>query len=288
MSVEKIHNYSKLSDQVLLRIMASLEHNSSHPIASAFNDYYDSNLNTNKFVESPGQGVQAIINQTDYKAGNFQWCQITKDDQQIISDNTIIYLTDDSHLLAVFELNNQLRECAVEVINQLQQGHNQVSIISGDKDQAVKKIADILTLTRFYSEQSPQQKINRIHQFQQQGQATIMVGDGVNDAPVLGQSDVSISFNQGTPIARAASDIILMGNSLSGILIVLGISKKTNAVITQNIIWALIYNFSVTPLAIMGYLAPWMAAIGMSISSLIVVINARRVAKIKVVNKHNF
>ena len=108
-----------------------------------------------------------------------------------------------------------------------------------------------------------------------------MTGDGVNDAPVLAQADVSISFNQATQLARAASDFIIMGQSLRGIKDLIHISHNTHQIIRQNITWAILYNISITPLAIMGYLTPWMAAIGMSLSSLAVVLNARRINRIK-------
>ena len=103
-----------------------------------------------------------------------------------------------------------------------------------------------------------------------------MVGDGVNDAPVLSQADLSISLKQGSYLAHSASDFILLGSSLEPLLQALRISKKTNVIIKQNISWSILYNLSVIPVAMMGLLEPWVAAIGMSLSSLIVVLNSRR------------
>ena len=281
MSVVKIHNYSDFKEQMLLTIMATLEHISSHPIASAFIDYFDSSLVANDYLEAHGQGVQATINQKEWKAGKDLWCLSDSQQPQIKAQTTVVYLSCNHILVCIFEVESQLRKDAQAVISNLQHSNKQINILSGDKKQAVTNTASSLGVKNYYSEQSPQQKINRIRKLQSNAKATVMVGDGVNDAPVLAQSDVSISFNQGTHLARSASDIILMGNSLSGIASVLQSSKKTNTIIKQNIIWALVYNISVTPLAIMGYLTPWMAAIGMSLSSLMVVLNARRLLKIK-------
>ncbi len=181
-----------------------------------------------------------------------------------------------NHAIAAFELDNQLRHDSKNQIKYLQSKGYQLAIVSGDKHESVAKTASNLDISLFYAEQTPEQKINLIHASQQQSQPTVMVGDGINDAPVLAKADVSISFNQGTQLARAASDMIMMGSSLSSIKSLILTGNKTNKIIRQNIIWALFYNLSVTPLAIMGYLAPWMAAIGMSISSLVVVLNAKR------------
>lgn len=276
MSVLQIHNYSDMSDSDIFRIMASLEHKSSHPIASAFTDFFDNSIIVSELKETSGSGIEAMISGNIYKAGSKKWCGVTEK-ENIKSRNILMYLTKNSKLLAIFELNNKLRKGSKEQILQLKNNGNLISVISGDKKESVENIAKQISVEKYYFEQTPEEKINKIHTNQQQGIQTVMVGDGVNDAPVLAQADVSISFNQGTQLARAASDMIIMGSSLENIGILNEVSKKANRIIHQNIIWALIYNLSVTPLAIMGYLAPWMAAIGMSVSSLFVVLNAKRI-----------
>lgn len=275
MSLVKTHTFSDVSEQQVIKIMAAIEHNSSHPIASAFNDFYDKNSTAKNYTRKTSSGVHATIADDTYKAGKKQWCDESSN-LSIDSEHTVIYLSKNNKLIAAFELENQLRKGSKTLIANLLNKNHQVTIVSGDKKPAVTTIANALNVKDFYSEQTPEQKINLIHQQQAKSKPTIMIGDGVNDAPVLAQSDVSISFNQGTQLARAASDLIIMGNSLSSIESLLSISKKTNNIIKQNIIWALVYNLSVTPLAMMGILTPWMAAIGMSLSSLFVVLNAKR------------
>ena len=283
MSLVKTHTMSNISEQQVIKIMAALEHNSSHPVASAFNDYYDKSILFTDYKQKASSGIQANLAKDIYRAGTEQWCE--KDAKIAIeTKHSIIYLSLNHKIIAAFELENKLRKGSKKLIKQLQSDNNSVAILSGDKTAAVTSIAHSLKIDNYYSEQTPEQKINRIHQQQAQAKQTIMIGDGINDAPVLAQSDVSISFNQGTQLARAASDLIIMGNSLTSINSLLVISKKTNNIIKQNIIWALIYNLSVTPLAIMGYLTPWMAAIGMSVSSLFVVLNAKRILLIKTKN----
>ena len=274
MSLVKVHNLSDKSDTEILELTAALEHESSHPIASAFNDYYNPKIQVADFENKSGQGVIAKIDGIQYKAGNKEWCG--KNNHQILTQNTLVYLYENDQPIAAFELDNQLRHDSKNQIKYLQSRGYQLAIVSGDKQESVAKTASNLDISQFYAEQTPEQKINLIHACQQQSQSTVMVGDGINDAPVLAKADVSISFNQGTQLARAASDMIIMGSSLSSIKSLILTGNKTNKIIHQNIIWALFYNLSVTPLAIMGYLAPWMAAIGMSISSLVVALNAKR------------
>ncbi|MBL4774019.1 MAG: cadmium-translocating P-type ATPase, partial [Alcanivoracaceae bacterium] len=283
MSLVKTHTMGTKTEQQVTKIMGALEHNSSHPIASAFNDYYDNKMLISDFKERPSTGVQASMGKDVYRAGIREWCE-NGANIVIKTNHTVIFLSQNNKIIAAFELENKLRKGSKKLIKQLQINNNCVAILSGDKMAAVTSIARSLKIKDYYSEQTPEQKINLIHQQQDQSKPTIMIGDGINDAPVLAQSDVSISFTQGSQLARAASDLIIMGNTLTSIRSILMISQKTNNIIKQNIIWALIYNLSVTPLAIMGYLTPWMAAIGMSISSLFVVLNAKRILLIKTKN----
>jgi len=276
MSLIKTHCFGQISEQQVILIMAALEHNSAHPIASAFNDYYDSDIRVKDYKQIANKGVQGLIDEDIYKAGTLRWCD-QNSEFSIDSNHTVIYLSKNNQLIAAFELENKLRKGSNRLIDQLFKKGHELAIVSGDKKAAVESIAKQLGITNQYSEQTPEQKINLIHQQQAKSNATIMIGDGVNDAPVLAQSDVSVSFNQGTQLARAASDLIIMGNSLKSIQSLLAISQKTNNIVKQNIFWALIYNLSVTPLAMMGILTPWMAAIGMSVSSLFVVLNAKRI-----------
>lgn len=276
MSLVKTHVLGENDEPQLIKIMAALEHYSSHPIASAFNDFYDETLVVLNYSQKTSSGIKGRVDNDSYKAGTRKWCDKSSN-FSINSQHTIIYLSKNNQLIAAFELQNQLRKGSKQLIKSLLDKTHQVAIVSGDKHEAVVTVAKALGIKNYYSEQTPEQKINLIHQQQAQSKRTIMIGDGVNDAPVLAQSDVSISFNQGTHLAHAASDLIIMGNSLENINALLLISHKTNNIIKQNIVWALVYNVSVTPLAMMGILTPWMAAIGMSLSSLLVVLNAKRI-----------
>lgn len=275
MSVHKVTNFSDIEDSELLKIMAALEHSSAHPIASAFTDFYDKSFSAKAAVEN-SRGIQATIDKQLWKTGSKNWCDETSD-VVIKSQMTVIYLSVNNKLVAAFELQNKVRKGAMQMVKYLQFREQYIAIISGDKDPVVAKTARTLGIDNYLGEQTPEQKINIIKYQQDQNMSCIMIGDGINDAPVLAQSDVSISFNQGTQLARAASDLIIMGNSLTSVIDLLKISHKTNRIIKQNIIWALLYNLSITPLAMMGYLTPWMAAIGMSVSSLFVILNAKRI-----------
>jgi len=276
MSILRLHNSSEYSDNQLLKICATLEHHSSHPLASAFDDYYDESIKVTKHKEIINQGIVAEINSNLWQIGNQQLCQAP---EYFVSNHekTVVFLCKNNKAIAAIELENPLRDNCLEIIQELKQRDYQLSILSGDKQQTVATIAKQLNIENFVAEMKPEEKINRIISLQQRHVKTLMLGDGINDAPVLAQSDVSISFNQGTQLARAASDLIIMGSSLKSLKILLTISQKTHSIIKQNIIWALIYNLCVTPLAMMGYLTPWMAAIGMSISSLFVILNAKRI-----------
>jgi Cu2+-exporting ATPase len=123
---------------------------------------------------------------------------------------------------------------------------------------------------------TPAAKLDLIHRLRAGGETVIMVGDGINDAPVLAAADASVALDAGTALARASADAVSLGHGLGTLVAAAGIARKTQAIIRQNIAWAIVYNLTAVPLAVSGLLAPWMAALGMSASSLLVVLNALR------------
>lgn len=133
-----------------------------------------------------------------------------------------------------------------------------------------------LGITQLRWRQTPEDKLGRIRELQQAGHRVIMVGDGINDAPVLAGADVSVAMGAGAPLAQTSADMILLGESLAPLSEGIRKARRTLGVIRQNITWAVIYNVTALPLAAAGLLAPWMAAIGMSLSSLLVVLNSTR------------
>jgi Cu2+-exporting ATPase len=128
---------------------------------------------------------------------------------------------------------------------------------------------------------TPEAKLERVAMLQRTGEVVVMVGDGVNDAPVLSKAHVSVAMGQGTDAARASADLILMTEELSHLAVAIDISQRTRKIIRQNLVWALGYNAIILPVAAMGHIRPWMAAIGMSLSSLVVVANALRLMKLR-------
>jgi len=260
-------------------IANQLQSVSNHPIASAF-DTIANQKETTDGKEFAGKGVSATIENKKWYMGSRQWFESmhieVPNDISLNPEFTAVYLACEHQLIAIFELEVQVRHGSVELLSWLKQHNKHPVIISGDHKKTVKEWAQNLLINESHGGLKAEEKINYIAHKQEQGIRCVMVGDGVNDAPVLSQADVSISLKQGAHLAHSASDMILLGKSLSPLIQANIISAKTNAIIKQNLIWSLVYNLSVTPIAMMGLLAPWMAAIGMSLSSLLVVLNSRR------------
>jgi Cu2+-exporting ATPase len=155
----------------------------------------------------------------------------------------------------------------------------ELRICSGDSSVAVADCARRVAIEHWAFRQSPKDKITYINDLKNSGKTVLMVGDGVNDGPVLAAANVSMTVHGASDVANSAADFILTGISLDGLRIGLNAAHKAKKLFNQNISWALLYNASVIPLAVSGWLQPWMAALGMSASSLLVVLNATRMRK---------
>jgi Cu2+-exporting ATPase len=151
-------------------------------------------------------------------------------------------------------------------------------IASGDSEAAVRQAARSLGVTRARSRLSPTDKTTLLKQLRANGHRVFMIGDGINDGPVLAAADVSCAMGQGSAIAQSAADLLLLHESLASLPLAVSTARRTLRIMRQNLIWALAYNLAAVPLAAFGLISPWLAALGMSLSSLGVVLNARRLA----------
>jgi Cu2+-exporting ATPase len=155
----------------------------------------------------------------------------------------------------------------------------EVSLLSGDRPQEAERVARELGIPHARGGLLPQDKLNHLRRLQEQGEVVVMVGDGVNDAPVLAGAQASLAMGGGTQLAQASADMILLSENLSHIPAGVRVARRTMAIIRQNLAWALGYNLIAVPAAAAGFVPPWLAAIGMSLSSIIVVLNALRLRR---------
>jgi Cu2+-exporting ATPase len=179
-----------------------------------------------------------------------------------------------------FSLREQLRPDAQHTLDQLRAEGLRVALLSGDAVQRTAALAQRLGITDVRGGATPADKLASVAAWQAEGHRVAMVGDGLNDAPVLARSDVSIAFAHGSEVARSGADVVLLGQRLGDVALARQQARRTLRVIRQNLAWAAVYNAACVPLALMGYLPPWAAGIGMASSSLLVVLNALRVARI--------
>ena len=192
-----------------------------------------------------------------------------------------VVLADELGALAGFELGERLRPGAREAVAALRALGLELEILSGDAPSRVARIADEVGIAQWRARQLPQDKLDRLAALRAGGAQVVMVGDGVNDAPVLAGADVAIAMASGAELAQAGSDIVLAGESLGAVAHAAALVRRTRAVLRQNQRWAMTYNFAAVPLAAFGLVAPWLAAIGMSLSSLMVVLNAMRIGRME-------
>ncbi|HTY02824.1 MAG TPA: heavy metal translocating P-type ATPase [Rhodocyclaceae bacterium] len=195
------------------------------------------------------------------------------------SGDIVVTLADHGGWLGIFRLADRLRAGAAEALAALKAQGAQLTVLSGDAPEAVGRIGKELGIDSAFGGMTPEAKHEAIRRLQQEGALVAMVGDGVNDAPVLAQAHVSVAMGGGTDLARSQGDVVLLSNDLGHLAGGVRTARKTLRVIRQNLAWAFVYNVVAIPLAMAGHVTPWLAGIGMSASSLLVVLNALRLQK---------
>jgi len=197
----------------------------------------------------------------------------------LAAGDSVVALGDNSGWRAWFRIADALRPGVAAALGRLSAHGVKLTILSGDAPQTVAAVATELGITDFHGGMTPEDKHAYVREAQASGASVAMVGDGVNDAPVLAQAHVSVAMGAGTDLARSQADVVLLSNDPAHLVAGIAIARRTLAIMRQNLVWAFLYNVIAIPLAMAGWVTPWMAGIGMSASSLLVVLNALRLQK---------
>jgi Cu2+-exporting ATPase len=221
-----------------------------------------------------GGGIEGRVDSRDLRLGQRRFAL---DDASARDDDGAVVLAEGSRVIATFHPAERVREHAHDTLAALAADGLDIEMLSGDAAPRVAAIASRLGIARWRARQSPADKLDRLRELRAGGARVIAIGDGINDAPVLAGADVAIALASGAELAQATGDVILDGERLDALGDMRAIAREALRVLRQNQRWALAYNFAAVPVAALGFVPPWLAAIGMSASSLIVVLNALRI-----------
>ena len=292
LSISKIYNYSKEKDEELLKIISSLEKKSTHPIAKTFTSIKTNKKCTN-FKNIEGIGIYGEIDKKQIYIGNNKVLKklninnpYKKEELELSNQgNSIIYVVEDKKIISLIGIKDTIRENAIKTIDKLKNMNKDIILLSGDNEITANIVANELGINQVYANVMPKDKKDKLEDLRKKHKV-MMIGDGINDAPALANSDIGVSISGGTDIALDSSDIILMKDDLEKIVTLFEFSNKTIRIIKENLFWAFLYNSLMIPIAI-GLLkqlnlsiSPMLASIAMTISSLTVILNSLRLKKI--------
>lgn len=294
LKLRKVLTFSELNEDQLLTLAASIESGSEHLLGRAIvAEAADRNLSDvsgppSSLKNYPGLGVEAVINSTPYFVGSDLFIEenaglVLPDDlrQKLAVDGySIVLIAATGKLLGAFLLGDEVRSGAKGLVSYLASCQIASWILTGDTEASARRVSSQTGIKNVEFRFRPDQKLAKIKAMQEEKHIVAMLGDGINDSPVLAGADVSIAMGSAAQLSKFNADIVLVNNSLKTLKQGLLHAKKTVMVVRQNLMWALLYNLIVIPAAAVGYVAPWMAAIGMSLSSLIVVLNSTRLRRI--------
>ncbi|WP_187647893.1 heavy metal translocating P-type ATPase [Nitrosophilus labii] len=234
-------------------------------------------LKVEEFKEIKAKGMIAKIDGKRVLGGNIELLKEFGIDIEIESENSIFLVAIENELVAIFELSDKIKEGAAEAIAKIKEMGIRVVMLTGDNEKVAKKVADTLGIEEFYAKLLPQDKSAYIDKFHKGGHIIVMAGDGINDSIALACSDIAIAMGSGADVAISVSDIVLLDEKPKSIYEAYKISRRTFKAVKENLALSLIYNTFAVPVAVMGFVNPLVAAISMSLSSLLVVGNSFRI-----------
>jgi P-type Cu2+ transporter len=275
--LSEIETFAGFARADALALAAALERDSGHPLAAAF-AAAGRPLSASDVRSESGSGVSGRIDGRDWRLGRAQWAAQHEDDDAI-------WLGDGQRAFARFALRETPRADAAQALRELRAQGLRVALCSGDAEAAVARMGEAVGIDTAADEsirarQTPEDKLAYVRERQAAGEIVAMVGDGINDAPVLAGADVSLALADGAALAQRAADFVICGGALRRIPQAVALARRSRRIVGQNLGWAIGYNLLALPLAASGHVTPWIAAIGMALSSLLVTLNALRLTRV--------
>ncbi len=277
-SLTDLQIFTQLYDKAqLLNLMANLEQQSEHPIARAFSPFFQQALPLENVSLSVGAGLSGVYLQQKLRIGRPDFCGLDPQDPRLAGAQ--VCLSINGELAATVQLADQLRPEVSTLIPALLQRRLKLAILTGDASAAAPAVATQLGINELWQGCSPEQKVSAIQQSVQVGETVLMVGDGINDSPCFHAAHVSVALDSGTELSKNQADVVLLHNDLQQLQTLIDGARQAHRVVRQNLWWAAGYNLVIIPLAVCGFVSPYVAVIGMSCSSLLVVSNSLRLLK---------
>ncbi|MGE6528373.1 heavy metal translocating P-type ATPase [Pseudomonas sp. NPDC077382] len=280
LTLNEVRPLAELEAGACLELAAALENRSEHPIARAFGRAPQAADAVNSF---PGLGLQGSVGQRTLRIGQPDFVAIGyagaapeipgKEGQWLL-------LGDTQGPLAWLVLNDRLRDDAPALLQACRSRGWDTVLLSGDSSPMVGEIAQQLGISDAHGGMTPTDKLTHLQRLQADGRRVLMIGDGVNDAPVLAAADISVAMGSATDLAKTSADAVLLSNRLDSLVQAFSVARRSRRIIIENLTWASLYNGLILPFAAIGWVTPLWAALGMSASSLLVVLNALRLSRV--------
>lgn len=282
--VARVELCRTLEREHCLAIAAALEATANHPLAAAFAPW-NNIFQAQNIEQVTAAGVEGVVAQIHYRLGTVEFVADLFDETLPTPpdfpdrDRLWLLLGDAQGPVAWFGLEDEIRPGAVQLVESLRGAGIAVELLSGDQSGAVAQLAQQLGIREFVAGAKPQDKLAHLHNAQQRGDKVLMLGDGINDIPVLSGADISVAMASASDLAQTRADTVLLNDNLEVLFNAMLLARRTQQIIRQNLRFSLTYNLLALPLAAAGFIAPWMAAIGMTASSLVVILNSLRLSE---------
>ncbi|PST93667.1 ATPase P [Photobacterium sp. NCIMB 13483] len=275
--------FGQYSTSDVLTYAAELERYANHPLTKPFLPYQAQMPLFNSVENIVGYGLSGIINNQQWRIGKYEFVRhhqpyLGHPTDIEYSDAYSIWLSCENHIVAAFKLEDPLRQDSKQLIDSFKQQGIKVTMLTGDNSIHAQRVAKQVNIDNLHANMTPMSKLNFLKKIPATD-VSLMIGDGINDAPILAGSHLSIALSSGTDIAKSSADMVLLGNNLLSIITARQLALRTRNIIRENLAWALGYNLIILPLAVAGLVAPYIAVIGMSASSIIVVSNSLRLLR---------